>query len=151
MSTMSNDTVAPFGESPASRRDPAGASRARKIGYWVCTLYLASTSVGAGIVDVLLLHPAREALVHLGYPPHFGVLLGVWKVLGAVVLVAPRSALFKEWAYAGFFIDFSAAVVAHASAGDGAKALVGPVLSIAFLVASWALRPDARRLVTTSP
>jgi DoxX-like family len=43
----------------------------------------------------------------------------VWKVLGAVALLAPGYPLLKEWAYAGFFIDFSAAMVAYASAGDG--------------------------------
>ena len=68
-------------------------------------------------------HFARSAsydeLLRLGYPPHFSTLLGVWKVLGAVALVVPGYPLVKEWAYAGFLIDFSGAMVAYTSVGDG--------------------------------
>lgn len=61
-------------------------------------------------MNILRLPPAPGVLFHLGYPAYFGVLLGIWKVLGAIVLVLPRFALLKEWAYAGMFIDFTAAV-----------------------------------------
>jgi uncharacterized membrane protein len=44
------------------------------------------------------------------------------------------------------FFDFSGAVVAHASAGDGVVAFVAPLVSLAALVASWWLRPPSRRL-----
>jgi uncharacterized membrane protein YphA (DoxX/SURF4 family) len=29
-------------------------------------------------------------MAHLGYPAYFAVILGIWKVLGAVVVLVPR-------------------------------------------------------------
>ena len=114
--------------------------------YWVFTLWIALESLWAGVTDILHAPPLFGILLHLGYPPHFGTMLGVWKLLGAVALLLPRYPLLKEWAYAGMFFDFSAAVVAHASAGDGVVWYIGPVLSIGALIASWYLRPPSRRL-----
>jgi DoxX-like family len=66
-------------------------------------------------------------------------------VLGAIALLAPRYPRIKEWAYAGLFIDYSAAAASHVAVGDGAVRLVGPVMSIVLLVVSWTLRPSSRR------
>jgi hypothetical protein len=124
-------------------------TRKSLIVYWIVTLYVALTSLAAGVGDVLHAPPLFRVLIHLGYPPHFGTLLGVWKVLGALALLARRRPLLKEWAYAGLFFDFSAAVVAHAAAGDGATAVLAPLLALAALVGSWYLRPASRRLAET--
>ena len=81
----------------------------------------------------------------LGYPAYFATILGIWKVLGAVALLTPRYPRVKEWAYAGMFIDYTAAVVSYVAVGVGsASTLSGPVMSVAFLAASWALRPPSR-------
>ena len=124
-------------------------SRTWLIVYWVCTLYVVVTSLWAGVTDILHAPPLFEELLRLGYPPHFSTVLGLWKVLGAVALVTPRYPLLKEWAYAGMFFDFSGAIVAYASAGDGVVSYVGPVLSMSALIASWYLRPQSRRLAET--
>jgi hypothetical protein len=125
------------------------SSRTRAILYWIFTLFIAVNALGAGVSDILRASPLFEVLLRLGYPPHFATVLGIWKVLGAVALLAPRRPLLKEWAYAGMFFDFSSAVIAHGSAGDGFAALVAPVLSIGALAASWHLRPQSRRLEGT--
>ena len=55
---------------------------------------------------------AKEGIRSLGYPDYFGVMLTVFKVLGALALILPQvPARVKEWAYAGFAIDFIAAFV----------------------------------------
>ena len=112
--------------------------------YWVCTLYVVLTSLWAGVTDILHAPPLFEELLRLGYPPHFSTLLGVWKVLGAVALLAPGYPLLKEWAYAGMFFDVSGAMVAYASAGDGVVSYIGPAVSMAALLASWYSRPPLR-------
>ena len=117
--------------------------------YWVSTMYVVLTSLWAGVTDILHAPPLFDEVLRLGYPPHFSTLLGVWKVLGAVALIAPRYPLLKEWAYAGMFIDFSSAIVAYASVGDGVVSYIGPVLSMSALIASWYLRPKSRRLAGT--
>lgn len=119
------------------------------VAYWALTGLLASSGLWAGALDVLRLPPLFPVLLHLGYPPYFAPLLGLWKIAGAVVLLAPRSPLLKEWAYAGMFIDYSSALVSHMASGDAAAAWFGPILSIVFLVGSWSLRPSARRLRTS--
>jgi hypothetical protein len=121
-------------------------TRARAIAYWACTLFVTLTALMSGICDILHVQPLFGVLLHLGYPPYFATVLGFWKVSGAVVLLAPRSPVLKEWAYAGMFCDYASAVASHLAAGDGAVALLGPALSIGLLAASWHLRPPGTRL-----
>src|SRR5882672_1257686 len=57
---------------------------------------------------------AKEGIRHLGYPSYFGIMLTIFKVLGALVLIIPKiPGRIKEWAYVGFAIDFIAACVSH--------------------------------------
>ncbi len=122
-------------------------SRRAIILYWVLTLFVAVNQLWAGALDLLRAPPLYNVLLHLGYPPHFATVLGTWKLLAAVALIAPRRPLLKEWAYAGLFFDFTAALVAHAVARDPATAFAGPIVSLAALAGSWYLRPAPRRLV----
>jgi hypothetical protein len=125
---------------------PRSASRARGRAYWACTLFVSLTALGAGVMDMFHLPPLFGLMMHLGYPSYFATVLGVWKVLGAIVLLVPRYPLVKEWAYAGMFIDYSSAAISHWASGDAPSALVGPIVSIAVLAGSWYLRPRSRRL-----
>jgi hypothetical protein len=55
---------------------------------------------------------AREGIRHLGYPEYFGVMFMFFKVAGALALIIPQiPARVKEWAYAGFAIDFISAFI----------------------------------------
>jgi DoxX-like family len=121
----------------------------KMIAYWICTAVIALCIGSGGAAQALRLPQNVEGMTALGYPLHFIVLLGVWKVLGAITLLAPGLGLVKEWAYAGIFIDLSGAVVASAANGGGALHVIAPVVLIGFLVASWALRPESRRLAAT--
>lgn len=116
------------------------------IGYWVCTGVIAFCIGSGGLMQVLRVPQNIAGMTALGYPVHFIVLLGVWKVLGALTLLAPGLRLVKEWAYAGIFIDLSGAVVAAAANGSSAFHMVAPAVLIGVLAASWALRPESRRL-----
>jgi len=116
------------------------------VAYWVCTAVIGLCIGAGGLAQALRVPQNVEGMTALGYPLHFIVLLGVWKVLGALVVLAPGLRLVKEWAYAGIFIDLSGAVVASAANAGGAFHVVAPTVLIGFLAASWALRPDSRRL-----
>jgi DoxX-like family len=133
------DRVMPF--SPT-----ASPSRRAVIAYWASTLFVTLTALWSGIADIAHLEPLYGVLLHLGYPPYFGVLLGAFKILGAIVLLAPGRPLAKEWAYAGVFCDYASATVSHLAVGDGVAAVIGPLLSMGALAASWYLRPAGRRL-----
>ena len=104
-------------------------------------------AIGTGGAAMALRVPKNvEGIEALGYPLHFIVELGIWKVLGALTLLAPGLKLAKEWAYAGIFFDLTGAVVTAAANGAAAFHIIAPLALIGVLVASWALRPASRRL-----
>jgi uncharacterized membrane protein YphA (DoxX/SURF4 family) len=121
--------------------------RTRTIIYWVVTLFVICNGFVAGMMNILRIQPLFGMLLHLGYPAYFATVLGIWKVLGSLAVVAPRYPRLKEWAYAGMFMDYTAAVASYVAIGEGvASNLTFPIISIAFLVVSWALRPSSRRV-----
>jgi hypothetical protein len=91
-----------------------------------------------------------DALVHLGYPPYFAYLLGVGKIAGVAVLLAPGLGRFKEWAYAAFGIVVVSACFSHYEAGDGALRALEPLVTGVALGISYATRPAARRMTENS-
>jgi len=120
-------------------------SRGLTIAYWVTTVIIALELAAGGVWDILLIPYVHDLVVdHLGYPAYFLVIIGVWKVPGAVVLLVPRFPRLKEWAYAGAFFTYTGAVASHLAVGDVAFAL-GPAIFGIILLASWALRPATRR------
>jgi hypothetical protein len=123
----------------------SGSLRWHSVGYWVATVAVAAEMGLGGAWDVARIPYVRDLVTHLGYPSYFLVLLGSWKVLGAVVLLVPRRALLKEWAYAGAFFTYTGAIASHLTTGyDRGEVWLLAVLT-ALTVLSWALRPPSRR------
>jgi len=122
--------------------------RLRTACYWVATACVAAEMGVGGVWDIARLPFVRDVVQHLGYPSYFLVLLGTWKVLGAVVLLAPRQPLLKEWAYAGAFFTYTGAMISHLTTGYGLPELTVLSPMIALTVTSWALRPATRRGLT---
>jgi uncharacterized membrane protein YphA (DoxX/SURF4 family) len=122
----------------------AAGSRTRTIAYWITTVLLAAELAVGGVWDVLQIPYVRGVMERLGYPDYFLIILGVWKLPGAVVLLAPRFPRLKEWAYAGLVFTYTGAVASHLAVGDGAETLVAPIIFTGLTAASWALRPPAR-------
>jgi hypothetical protein len=119
--------------------------RSRAVAYWATTAIIAAELAVGGAWDILRIDYVREVLERqLGYPTYFAVIIGVWKVPGAVVLLAPRLPRLKEWAYAGAVFTYTGAAASHLAVGDGAGAL-GPAGFAVIALASWALRPTARQ------
>jgi uncharacterized membrane protein YphA (DoxX/SURF4 family) len=129
----------------------AAASRSRTIVYWVTTVIIAAELAVGGVWDILRIEYVREILEQqLGYPAYFSVIMGVWKVPGAVALLVPRFPRLKEWAYAGAVFTYTGAAASHLAVGDGVGAL-GPIIFAVITLASWALRPSARRDLAPGP
>jgi uncharacterized membrane protein YphA (DoxX/SURF4 family) len=122
------------------------AERTRAIVYWLATALLVFELVLGGIWDVLRVPHVRVVIERLGYPLYFLVILGVWKLLGAVALVIPRFPRLKEWAYAGVIFNLTGALVSHVASGDIEP---GPmsylVVMVGITATSWFLRPPSRR------
>jgi uncharacterized membrane protein YphA (DoxX/SURF4 family) len=116
------------------------------VGYWICTVLIAAAFLSGGGVDIMRPPQALEGMTHLGYPAYFMIILGVWKVLGGIVILLPRFPLVKEWAYAGMIFDLTGATASHIATGDDIRHIVTPLVIAAVVAASWAMRPESRRL-----
>jgi len=120
--------------------------RYRSIGYWLATVPVAAELGLGGAWDIARLSFVRDLVTHLGYPSYFLVLLGTWKVLGAVALLIPGRPLLKEWAYAGAFFTYTGAIVSHLTTGYDLGEVGLLAVMTALTVLSWALRPPSRRI-----
>ena len=118
----------------------------RLLVYWASTAILAFALTAGGLAEVIHVKAIDEGMTHLGYPPYFATILGVWKLPGAVVLLAPRLPRLKEWAYAGAFFDMTGAVASHIFSGDTVMQYLFPLAFAVCVIVSWATRPQSRVL-----
>jgi len=123
----------------------------RNVGYWITTGLVALAFAFGGVVDLSRSADVVAGMSHLGYPVYLASLLGFWKIAGAGAILAPGTPRLKEWAYAGMFFDLTGAAYSHASSGDPAGRILTPIVLLALVAASWALRPDARALTRETP
>jgi len=109
-----------------------------KIAFWIATAII---FLGEGVMPALTSHSemAIQGITSLGYPVYFVTLLTVFKILGALALIIPAvPKRIKEWAYAGFAIDFISAFVSIAVVtGFSFSMLFLPVLAMILLVISY--------------
>jgi len=133
-------------------------SKTKTIAYWTTTLPIAMETLAGGMADlargramIFSGTPVAGIVTHLGYPVYLLTILGFWKVLGGIVLLAPRLPRLKEWAYAGIVFELTGAAASYVLHGDNARELASPLVFAAFAVASWALRPPERILGTLLP
>jgi hypothetical protein len=124
-----------------------GLARTRVVTYWLCTGVVSFELAAGSLWDLLRIEYVRAMLAHLGYPSYLLLILGVWRIPGALALLSPRFARVKEWAYAGTFFDFTGAAASHLLAGDGAGSWAVPLLLSAITLVSSALRPPSREVL----
>lgn len=115
------------------------------IAYWIVTVLVAANYGFAAFAYLQQGPDVQMGAKALGYPLYFFAMLGVWKGLGAIAILAPKTPVIKEWAYAGMFINLVGASVSCAMAGFETKHVVMPLVMLLFVIASWALRPASRR------
>ncbi len=125
--------------------------RGKQIGYWVTTVLIALVLVSGGFFQVIKQTGAVEGITTLGYPAYFVTILGVWKILGGVAMLVPRTPRLKEWAYAGAVFDLTGAAFSHLAAGSVVGHVIWPLALTALAMASWALRPSSRIIGTLVP
>jgi uncharacterized membrane protein YphA (DoxX/SURF4 family) len=121
-------------------------TKRNKIIYWVATIWLSFGMVSGGIFQMMKMEDATNNFEHLGYPEYLLTILGVWKLLGVVVILIPKFTLMKEWAYAGFFFAMSGAFVSHMIMGDPFSETFPSLFSLLLVVVSWYFRPEDRKI-----
>jgi uncharacterized membrane protein YphA (DoxX/SURF4 family) len=129
--------------------------KSKTIAYRITTVHIAFYMGSGGIAQVARVQGTVDGFVRiLHYPAYFVTILGVWKILGAIAILVPRFPRLKEWAYAGIFFDLTGAAASTAAVGVyGAYGfhILAPLIIAAIAVASWALRPESRKIGTLFP
>ena len=102
--------------------------------------------LSTGIVQIIQMSDEQELMARLGYPSYLSPIIGAWKILGIIVILAPKFPVLKEWAYAGFFFVITGAIASHLAANDPLKEFFGPGLLLVLIGLSWYFRPGERKL-----
>ncbi|MBV9962411.1 MAG: DoxX family protein [Parafilimonas sp.] len=127
-------------------------TKRNKIIYWIATVWLALGMTSTAVVQLFKAKDGQggvDMVTHLGYPIYLLTLLGIWKILGVIAVLAPKSPLLKEWAYAGFFFIMSGAIFSHIAAGDSITEIIPSLLLLMLAVISWYFRPADRKILKT--
>lgn len=113
--------------------------KATKITYWTSTLLISAWFGASGFFELTNNPLVWQITQQLGYPAHFIYLLGVFKVAGVSVLLAPNRFLrLKEWVFAGIFFDIVFAFISKISV-LGLSAATDAVIAFAIASTSYAM------------
>ena len=115
------------------------AQRRNQIIYWTLTLIMFLPATAGAFVELFTNGPASivKIMLALGYPLYLMKILGFAKILGGIAILTGKLPRMKEWAYAGFSLDFLGATASHVLAGAG-DALF-PLVFFPFLILSYHL------------
>jgi len=104
-----------------------------KILYWVVLIFLVLFALMDGVSGILRVESGKESLRMLGYPIYLLTIVGVAKVLGAIALLQKKSPTLREWAYAGFAINFIGAAASWAFVGGSLFFIALPLIFLALM------------------
>lgn len=107
-----------------------------KLLYWIFTVLVVIAMIFSSYSDLCDPEVAK-AIDHLGFPGYFRIELGILKIIGIILLLAPVPSFMKEWAYAGFTITFVSAFIAHTASGDPVQNRIAPLVILFFLLRSY--------------
>lgn len=122
-------------------------TKRNKIIYWVATIYLAVAFLLGALLQLLSVEQTVVTFEHLGYPLYFSTILGVWKILGVIAILMPKTPLLKEWAYAGFIFVVTGAIISHITVGDSAIEIAPRLWTLLVVIVSWYFRPQDKKIV----
>jgi len=105
--------------------------------FWLSTAVIVIVE-GIGNLATANMQYAKQNVYDLGYPEYFRVTMLAMKLLGVMILVAPKMySQIREWAYAGFFINTIFAFVSYWAVKGFGTDLIFPVIILVFLITSY--------------
>jgi hypothetical protein len=108
--------------------------RTTKRFYWGLTGLFALLMIADGAAGVLREESGQAVMRQLGYPLYLLSILGTAKIMGSLALIQPYFRTLKEWAYAGFAINFIGAAASWFFSGVGAAGVLPPLVALALLL-----------------
>ena len=110
-----------------------------KTWYWITTIIFALMMIMDGVGGITQQEAGKEVLKHLGYPMYLLIIVGIAKLLGAASILQNKFKIIKEWAYAGFAINFIGAFASRAFVGDGISLLIPPLIALVIMFVPYIL------------
>lgn len=104
-----------------------------KTWYWIATIIFALMMIMDGVGGITQQEAGKEVFKHLGYPMYLLIIVGIAKLLGAASILQNKFFVIKEWAYAGFAINFIGAFASRAFVGDGISLLIPPLIALVIM------------------
>jgi len=125
-------------------------TKRNKIIYWTSTILVVLGLLPGGIGQIFHAKWSVDLIRPLGYPEYMLTIIGIWKVMGGIVLLIPKIPLIKEWAYAGFFFAMSGAVISHLAVGESMNKIVSPLALLILIMLSWYFRPADKKIISVN-
>jgi hypothetical protein len=116
-----------------------------KVVYWGSTV-IAAVMLLMALSYLTGSEQVVEGFRKSGYPQHLRIVLGIAKPAAAIVLLLPRLAVLKEWAYAGATFTWIMAFIAASAAGEPVGIRIVPLALLVLLGVSYFTRPASRQL-----
>lgn len=99
-----------------------------------------------GIAGLLQEGEGRKSMQALGYPAYLLSIVGTGKLLGVIAILQPWFKTIKEWAFAGFAINFAGASASWALATGEPLGVLMPLIFMALLLTVYFLRKKVNAL-----
>lgn len=125
-------------------------SKSRIIAFRVVTSILVLGMLSGGISTLIRMEYQVTLFDHLGYPLFLMSMIGVGKILAAIVLILPGIPTLKIGAYVGTFIVSICAFISHIVADDGLFTVINPLTLTAIVLAAYFLNPNIKIVSTTT-
>ncbi len=110
-----------------------------KLLYWTITILFCLVNFLSGIAEIFPNKQSLDALKLLGYPAYFLLILGIAKILGSVAIIQTKFKTIKEWAYAGFTIDYLSASASSYFVKSDFFGIIFPLIFLLVMFVSYAL------------
>jgi len=110
-----------------------------KIMFWVVTSLFCLVNFASGVAEFFPSQAGLEIMAQLGYPLYFLTILGTAKILGSIAIIQTKYKTVKEWAYAGFAIDYVSASWSFYFIGSGTFEILFPFIFLGLLFWSYFL------------
>jgi energy-coupling factor transporter transmembrane protein EcfT len=117
----------------------------QKAVYWTSTI-IVSLMLLMALTYLTGSEQVVSGFAKAGYPQHLRIVLGLAKPAAAIVLLLPRLAVLKEWAYAGATFAWVMAFISAYVSGEGPQVWIMPPVLLALLATSYVTRPPDRRV-----
>ncbi|QDW26410.1 DoxX family protein [Pedobacter sp. KBS0701] len=115
--------------------------------YWIATITFALMMIMDGFGGVTQQEAGKEVLKHLGYPMYMLIIVGIAKLLGSLSILQNKYTTIKEWAYAGFAINFIGAFASRAFVGDGVSLLIPPLVALVMMFIPYILWKKVKQML----